>query len=62
MQIPLIFNSLEESVNVMGHLFGRDAATHILTTGKKTWWMAMGITWDTKESIKKILESMGENL
>lgn len=35
MQIQLLFESLEESVNVMGHLFGRDAATHILLTGKK---------------------------
>lgn len=58
LQIPLIFDTLEESVNVMGHLFGRDAATHILSTEKKMWWMAMGITWDTKDSLKKILKEL----
>ena len=58
LQIPLIFDSLEESVNVMGHLFGRDAAMHILDTEKRIWWMAMGITWNTKQELKNILKEM----
>ena len=58
LQIPLVFNTLEESVNVMGHLFGRDAAIHILNDEKKEWWMAMGITWNTKDSIDKILREL----
>ena len=60
LQLPLIFRNLEESVNVMGHLFGRDAATSILKSEKKIWWMAYGITWDTKESIKNALIKLGE--
>lgn len=58
LQIPLIFDSLEESVNVMGHLFGRDAAMHILDTEKRIWWMTMGITWNTKQDLKNILREM----
>lgn len=43
----------EESINVMGHLFGRDAAIEILKEKRTMWWMALGITWDTKETLAK---------
>lgn len=55
LQIPLLYDTLEEAINVMGHLFGRDAALEILKSKRNMWWMSMGITWDNKESIGKIL-------
>ena len=58
LQIPLIYDTIEESIDVMGHLFGRDAALNVLENNKMIWWMAMGITLDTKESIKKALDRM----
>lgn len=29
-KVPLLYDTLEETINVMGHLFGRDAALEIL--------------------------------
>lgn len=55
LQIPLIYDTLEESINVMGHLFGRDAALEVLKNKQTIWSMSMGITLDTKESLEKIL-------
>lgn len=55
-QVPLLFDTLEETINVMGHLFGRDAALEILKTKRTMWWMSMGITWNDKQSIAKILK------
>ena len=40
----------------MGHLFGRDAALEILNNKRNMWWMSLGVTWDTKESLSKILK------
>ena len=40
----------------MGHLFGRDAALYVLKNKKTIWWMSLGITWDNKESLSKILK------
>ena len=40
----------------MGHLFGRDAALEVLKNKQTIWSMSMGITWDTKKSLAKILE------
>ena len=54
-RVPLIYDTLEETINVMGHLFGRDAALDILKNKKNMWWMSLGITWDNKESIAKVL-------
>ena len=39
-RVPLIYDTLEETINVMGHLFGRDAALDILKSKKKMWWMS----------------------
>lgn len=55
-QVPLLYDTLEEAINVMGHLFGRDAALEILKSKRNEWNMSLGITWDNKESIKKILK------
>ncbi len=55
-KVPLLFDTLEETINVMGHLFGRDAALEILNNKRTMWWMSLGITWDNKESIAKILK------
>ena len=46
----------EESFNVMGHLFGRDAALVVLKNNQTMWWMSMGIIWDDKKSLEKRLE------
>lgn len=54
-RVPLLFDTLEESINVMGHLFGRDAATEVLRNKRNMWWMSLGITLDTKESLSRIL-------
>ena len=54
-KVPLLYDTLEESINVMGHLFGRDAALEVLKNRQTLWWMSMGITWDDKESLAKIL-------
>ncbi|MBR2677907.1 MAG: methyltransferase domain-containing protein [Bacilli bacterium] len=55
-RVPLIYDTLEETINVMGHLFGRDAALDILKSKKNMWWMSLGITWDNKESLAKVLK------
>lgn len=54
-KVPLLYDTLEETINVMGHLFGRDAALDILNSKKTMWMMSLGITWDNKESLEKIL-------
>lgn len=46
----------------MGHLFGRDTASEIIKSEKQVWWMSMGITYDTKEDIKKALVKLGVKL
>ena len=58
LQIPLIYDTLEESINVMGHLFGRDAALEVLKNKQTIWSMSMGITWDNKKSLEKILKKV----
>lgn len=58
--IPLQFNELSESVFVMGHLFGRDAAKEVLKNKKTEWNMSIGITYNTKEEIGKILRELNE--
>lgn len=55
-RVPLLYDTLEETINVMGHLFGRDAALEILKNKRNMWWMSLGITWDNKESLSKILK------
>lgn len=55
-QVPLLYDTLEETINVMGHLFGRDAALEVLKNKRTMWWMSMGITLDNKKSLSKILK------
>lgn len=55
-KVPLLYDTLEEAINVMGHLFGRDAALEILKSKQTMWWMSMGITWDDKKSLSRKLE------
>ncbi|MBQ4584305.1 MAG: methyltransferase domain-containing protein [Bacilli bacterium] len=55
-KVPLLYDTLEETINVMGHLFGRDAALEILKNKRTMWWMSLGITWDNKESLARILK------
>lgn len=54
-QVPLQFTSLKESANVMGYLFGRDAAQYVINNGKTEWMMRMGITFNTKQELSKII-------
>lgn len=56
LQVPLLYDTLEESINVMGHLFGRDAALEILKNKQIMWWMSLGITWNDKKGLSKILK------
>lgn len=52
----LKFDTLEESVKTMGILFGKDCVEDIINRNKKTWWLSLGITYNTKQEIGKILE------
>lgn len=54
--VPLQFSSLKESAMVMGYLFGRDAAQNIIYKNQKNWSMSMGITFNTKEEIRLIID------
>lgn len=54
--VPLQFGSLRESAKIMGYLFGRDAADHIIDNKVVEWSMSLGITLDTKEEIGSALE------
>jgi len=60
--VPLRFSSLQESVNVMGHLFGRDAANYIIRNNKTEWEVAIGITKDTKQSLASVIWKLEEKL
>ncbi len=42
----------------MGHLFGRDALEEIIKHKKVKWIMSLGITYNTKEELKKIINSL----
>ena len=61
LSIPLQFSSLEESANVMGHLFGRDALEEIIKHKKVKWIMNLGITYNTKKELKKIIKDLEKN-
>lgn len=50
------FDSLEESVRIMGMLFGRDCIDEILDQNRTSWWLSMGITYNTRDELGKILE------
>jgi len=56
--VPLQFSSIEESANVMGHLFGKEAAEYIIKNNKTDWSMSLGITHNTKEELLKILKTL----
>ena len=55
---PLQFSSIEESANVMGHLFGKEALEYIIKTNKTSWSMSLGITHNTKKELGKILKNL----
>lgn len=59
-RVPLRFNTLQESIYVMGHLFGIDAAKYISDNNKKDWEMSYGVTINTKKEIGKILNKYYE--
>ena len=56
--VPLQFSSTEAAVNVMGHLFGRDAAIDVLQNHQKEWKMSLGITYNTKQELSEIITIM----
>jgi len=60
--VPLQFNSLEESATAMGHLFGRDAAQHVIRSLKTEWTMSVGITRDTKKSLKRVIAALEKEM
>jgi len=53
--VPLKFKTLNEAAYVMGHLFGRDAAKHLIISNKTIWNMSLGITVTTKDELKNII-------
>lgn len=55
---PLQFRSLADSAQVMGYLFGRDAAEYVLTEERTEWSMSLGITLDTKSDLARSLKSV----
>lgn len=55
--VPLQFSSLNEAAFVMGYLFGRDAAQHVVNTGRTEWGMSLGITCNTKNELKELIAS-----
>ena len=61
LQVPLQFPTLQESVQVMGYLFGRDAASYIIKNGKAEWTMSLGITCNTKIEIANIIKRYERN-
>ena len=58
LRLPLQFSTVEEAIYVMGHLFGRDAGVEIAKSGRLSWEMAYGITFNTKEEIGNILKEL----
>ena len=60
-QVPLQFSSLKESAEVMGYLFGKDAAEYVVENEKTEWMMRMGITFNTKKELKKIIKTYARN-
>lgn len=54
--VPLQFDSLEQSVKIMGNLFGRDAAKDIVEKERTEWTMSLGITLNTKNEIEQIIK------
>ncbi|MDD4251483.1 MAG: methyltransferase domain-containing protein [Candidatus ainarchaeum sp.] len=60
LKVPLQFDNIYDSSEVMSHLFGRDALKEIINTKKTSWVMSLGITYNTKKDIEKILEEFDE--
>ncbi|MDD5251266.1 MAG: HEAT repeat domain-containing protein [Patescibacteria group bacterium] len=54
--VPLQFSTVKEAAAVMGALFGRDAASFAVRRNKSEWTVSMGITFDTKSSLTRILK------
>ncbi len=59
--VPLQFGSIREAASVMGYLFGRDAAQHVIRTGRLEWEMSLGITCNTKKEIFEIIKAYERN-
>ena len=45
----------------MGYLFGKDAAEYVVENEKTEWMMRMGITFNTKKELKKIIKTYARN-
>lgn len=61
MNIPLQFGSLQESSSVMGCLFGAEASKSIIKNNRADWNMSIGITINTKESLRQIIKKYERN-
>jgi hypothetical protein len=60
--VPLQFKSLEDAATAMGHLFGRDAAQYVIRNDRTEWNMSVGITRDTKKSLKRAIDSLEKKI
>jgi len=60
LRVNLQFPSVDSAARVMGYLFGRSAIWDVLHKHKTTWTMSLGITVDTREQLKTILDKRSE--
>ncbi len=56
--VPLQYGSLQDAATAMGHLFGRDASQYVIRNVKTEWSMSVGITRDTKKSLKRVIAEL----
>ena len=57
----LQFSSLKESAYVMRYLFGRDALEETIKHKKVKCVVNLGVTYNTKEELKKITNNLEKN-
>lgn len=60
LKLPLIYNNLDDSIRIMSQLFGRDIIKEIIETNKIDWEMSMGITYNTKQDLERIVSDLDE--
>ncbi|NHZ86729.1 MAG: methyltransferase domain-containing protein [Planctomycetia bacterium] len=57
LQVPVKFDSVNEAADVFGNLFGYSAGVWVLESSKREFQMNVSITYNTRESIKTIINA-----
>ncbi len=57
-QVPVKFDTVKESANVLGNLFGFAAGDWIIQNRKKEFSMLVSITYDTKKSLENAMSNL----